>query len=517
MIDLAKQVPLPRVFEKFPFETTGGLPDILINGVIADSRRVQPGNLFVALSGGATDGHRYIPEAIQKGAAAIVGSEPMEGLSVPYIRVSEGRRALAYLAAGYYNFPARKLLVIGVTGTDGKTTTSNLIFSILRTAGLKVGMISTVNAVIGEQVLDTGFHVTTPDAPDVQRFLAEMVEAGLTHVILETTSHGLAQYRVGACEYDIGIVTNITHDHLDYHGTFTAYREAKARLFSGLAETAPKGFTAPKAAVLNRDDASFDYLAGISGAPVVSYGLMPKAEVTAEEVSQSRQGMSFVAAGKDFRFPVQSSLIGKFNVSNCLAAVTTTAAVLKIEPDIVQKGIAGSEKVAGRMELVEQGQDFIAIVDFAHTPNALRCALQTARELTHGRVIVVIGSAGLRDRAKRRMMGEVASELADMTILTAEDPRTEPLEAILAEMARGAVDLGGVEKESFWRIPDRREAIRFGVWSARPGDVLIACGKGHEQSMCFGELEVPWDDRTALRAALSERLHIPGPDMPSLP
>jgi UDP-N-acetylmuramoyl-L-alanyl-D-glutamate--2,6-diaminopimelate ligase len=343
------------------------------------------------------------------------------------------------------------------------------------------------------------------------------VEAGLTHAILETTSHGLDQYRVGACEFDAGIITNITHEHLDYHGTFEAYRAAKARLFSGLVDTQSKNFFAPKASVLNRDDASFDYLSKLSTAPVVSYGIMPKADVTAEEIRQGRQGLSFIAKGKGFRFPVASSLIGDFNVSNCLAALTATVVVLKIDPEHIQKGIAVLERVPGRMELIELGQEFTAIVDFAHTPNALSCALQTARRFTQGRLIAVFGAAGLRDRAKRRMMGEVSSELADMTILTAEDPRSESLEAILAEMAQGALDLGGREGESFWRIPDRGEAIRFGVWSARPGDVLIVCGKGHEQSMCFGATEYPWDDRTALRAALAERLHVQGPQMPYLP
>ncbi len=508
---------MQQIFERFPFEAHGEIPDIHVNGVVSDSRQVQPGNLFVALSGGSSDGHLYIPDAIHRGAAVVVGSQPLEPQAVPYIQVIEGRRALAYLAAGFYGFPARKLLMIGITGTDGKTTTINLIFSIFKAAGIRAGMISTVNAVIGETVQDTGFHVTTPDAPQVQRYLAEMVEAGLTHALIEATSHGLAQYRVDACEFDLGVVTNITHEHLDYHGTYEAYRSAKARLFTGLKDSDPKAFLAPKAAVLNRDDPSFDYLSSIAAAPVVSYGLMPGADVTAEEIRQSKQGLRFIASGKDFRFPVTSSLLGDFNVSNCLAALTVCKAVLKLEPDVIQKGIANLEGVPGRMEFIDLGQDFTAIVDFAHTPNGLRCALQTARKLTQGRVIAVFGSAGLRDQAKRRMMAEVSSELADITILTAEDPRTESLEAILADMAQGASDLGGVEGESFWRIPDRGEAIRFGVWSARQGDVVIACGKGHEQSMCFGTIEYAWNDRTALRAALAERLHVDGPQMPYLP
>ena len=446
----------------------------------------------------------------------VVGSQPLGSLSVPYIQVPESRQALAFLSAGFFDYPAHKLLVIGVTGTDGKTTTCSLINSILKAAGIKAGMITTVNAVIGDQVLDTGFHVTTPDAPDVQGYLAQMVEAGLTHVVLETTSHGLAQFRVEACEFDIGVVTNITHEHLDYHVTFEAYRAAKARLINRLADTPLKAFFTPKAAVLNRDDASFDYLSRLATAPVVSYGLMPNANVTAETVCQTRNGLRFVAAGENFHFTIASRLLGDFNVSNCLAALAA-ASVLKIEPEAVQQGIADLAGIPGRMEIADLGQDFTAIVDFAHTPNGLRCALQTARQLTKGRVIVVFGSAGLRDRAQRRMMAEVATELADISIFTAEDPRTESLEDILAEMAHGASDLGGVETETFWRIPDRREALRFGVWSARPGDVLIACGKGHEKSMCFGTTEYDWDDRTALLTALSERLHLDGPQMPYLP
>lgn len=517
MAESKRAVHLPQIFSRFPFETQGSIPDILISGVISDSRQVQPGDLFVALAGGNTDGHRYIPDAIQHGSAAVVGTQRLDNLAVPYIQVSDSRQALAHLSAGFFDYPARKMLMIGITGTDGKTTTANLIFSILRAAGLKAGLVSTVNAVIGEQVLDTGFHVTTPDAPDVQRYLAQMVDAGLTHAILETTSHGLAQYRVDACEFDVGVITNITHEHLDYHGTFEAYRAAKARLIRGLADTSPKAFFTAKTAVINRDDASFDYLSSIAGAPVISYGLMPKADVAAVDTRQTRQGLQFTAVAKGFRFPVASRLLGDFNVLNCLAALTTTAGVLGLDQGFIQQGIAGLKGVPGRMEVIDLGQEFTAIVDFAHTPNALRCALQTARQLTQGRVIAVFGSAGLRDRAKRRMLAEVSIELADLTILTAEDPRNEPLEGILAEMAQGAASLGGVEGESFWCIPDRGEAIRFGVWSARPGDVVIACGKGHEQSMCFDTIEYAWDDRTAMRAALAERLSLPGPGMPFLP
>jgi UDP-N-acetylmuramoyl-L-alanyl-D-glutamate--2,6-diaminopimelate ligase len=383
-------------------------------------------------------------------------------------------------------------------------------------------MISTVNALIGEQVVDTGFHVTTPEAPQVQDYLARMVAAGMTHVILEATSHGLAQQRLGACEFDMALVTNITHEHLDYHGSYQAYRESKGRLFTSLSETQPKQFNPPRGAVLNRDDSSYEYLAAITLTAQLSYGLDPRAEVRAEGVIAQADGLRFTALGRDlrgnaFRLPLSSPLVGSYNVWNCLAAVALAVGVMGLEPQAVQAGLVAYAGVPGRMEHIDLGQDFTVFVDFAHTPNALRRALEAARQLSSGRVIAVFGSAGLRDRLKRRMMAETSAELADLTVLTAEDPRSESLEAILAEMAIGAESRGGVEGQTFWRIPDRRDALRFAVRLARPGDLVIACGKGHEQSMCFGETEYPWDDRVALRAALAEFLNVTGPEMPFLP
>jgi UDP-N-acetylmuramoyl-L-alanyl-D-glutamate--2,6-diaminopimelate ligase len=527
-------VRLSGLVQNLPGESQPAFSDVEVSGINLDSRQVQPGSVFVALSGGGTDGHRYIQDAIRRGAVAVVGSQSLSGLSVPYFQVSDTRQALAILSAAYYEFPARKLTMIGVTGTDGKTTTCNLIHHILKAAGLQAGMISTVNAVIGDQVLDTGFHVTTPEAPDVQRYLAQMAAAGLTHVVLEATSHGLAQQRVKAVDFDIGVVTNITHEHLDYHGSYHEYRAAKGILFSDLEYTPHKAFNPPRGAVLNRDDSSYEYLAGLAKVRRVSYGLHAGANVRAEGISYRAEGLNFTAVGLDaqggeFRLPVASKLYGEFNVSNCLAAVAATLGVLGLDPSSVQEGIAALEGVPGRMEALELGQEFTAMVDFAHTPNALRVALLAVRQMlassstiqvsirAGGRIIAVFGSAGLRDRLKRRMMAETSIELADLSVFTAEDPRTESLAAILAEMAAGAQSRGGVEGKNFWRVPDRREALRFAVSIARPGDVVIACGKGHEQSMCFGETEYAWDDRVALRAALAERLGVPGPGMPFLP
>ncbi len=490
----------------------------MVTGIALDSRQVRPGNVFVALTGGSTDGHGYIPEAVQRGAVVIVGEKPMGGLAVPYLQVAHSREALACLAAAFYDLPARRLTVIGVTGTDGKTTTTNLIYRIMLDAGLRAGMISTVNAVIGDQELDTGFHVTTPEAPDVQNYLAQMVEAGITHVVLEATSHGLAQGRVTACDFDLGVVTNITHEHLDYHGTYEAYREAKGRLIASLADTPSKAQGNYRLAVLNRDDSSHDYLAQLVQQRV-SYGMHPQADLRGVEIEERADGLRFVAKGAGMRMAVSSPLLGEYNVSNCLAAIGATVSGLGLDPQAAQAAIANFTGISGRMERIDLGQDFLAIVDFAHTPNALKVALSAARKMVggRGRVIAVFGSAGLRDRMKRRMMAEISVEQADLTILTAEDPRTESLDKILAEMAAGAAGRGGVEGHTFWRVPDRGEAIRHALRIAKAGDVVIALGKGHEQSMCFGETEYKWDDRIAMRAALSELLAIRGPSMPYLP
>ena len=493
--------------------------DPAITGITLDSRQVEPETLFVAIKGLSRDGHAYISDAIARGAVAVMGTKPLGAMGVPYIWVREARPALAHLAAAFYDFPARDLTVIGVTGTDGKTTTSNYIYHILQAAGKRVGMISTVNAVIGNRVLDTGFHVTTPEAPDVQRYLSEMVAAGLTHVVLEATSHGLAQDRVAACDFDVGVVTNITHEHLDYHGSYEAYRAAKGRLITSLAESSFKPGQNLPAAVLNRDDQSYEYIQGLIRPSVrqISYGTDPEADLSASEIRGSSSGLRFLTTGPDFEMEMSTALLGSYNVYNALAALSATVMGLGVEPDAARSGVAALEGIPGRMESIDLGQDFLAIVDFAHTPNALRRALEAVRPMTTGRVIAVFGSAGLRDREKRRLMAEVSAQLADLTVLTAEDPRTESLDAILDEMAAGAEAQGGVEGETFWRVPDRGGAIRFALDLAQPSDVVIACGKGHEQSMCFGTKEYPWDDRTAMRAALADYLGIKGPEMPFLP
>ena len=482
-------------------------PDI--TRITADSRQVVPGALFVAYPGVSIDGHRFIADAIERRATAIIGEQPEQTAvkskaALPYIQVRDGREAFAWLNAAWHDFPARRLIMIGVTGTDGKTTTSNLIHAILTAAGLRAGLISTVNAVIGDRVLDTGLHTTTPDADDVQRYLAEMVNAGLTHCVLETTSHGLAQHRVTGCEFDLAVVTNITHEHLDVHGSLEAYRAAKGLLFTSLAEAANKGLR--KAAILNNDDSSNvylrDWIEQSGQVEIITYAIEQAAHWNAFDLRYGADAIHFNSISRGRPIEITTSLVGEYNVSNCLAALAATVDGLGVDPQAARSGIAALSGIPGRMERINEGQSFMALVDFAHTPNALDRAIAAARTMTDGRVIVVFGCAGLRDHEKRTLMGEVAGRAADKIIVTAEDPRTESLDAIMAATAQALIAQGRVEGVDFWRVPDRGAALAAACALARPGDVVLACGKGHEQSMCFGEVEYPWDDRAALRAAL---------------
>lgn len=504
------------------YQAPAGLGDPEITGLTADSRAVTAGSLFVAVPGEFFDGRRFIADAWARGAAAVVaeaGADLLPGVTA----VPDGREALGWLAAAWHGHPSRRLVLVGVTGTDGKTTTASLLHSILLAAGRRAGLISTVSAVIGDESLDTGFHVTTPDALETQALLARMAAAGLTHAVLEVTSHGLAQHRVTGCAFDVAVVTNITHEHLDFHKTYENYRAAKGRLFTSLLTSPAKPGVAGKTAVLNADDAACAYLAGLvepaPGVRRLAYGATPTADFWADAVRPAPSGTAFTVRGPDgLAQPVQTALVGAFNVANTLAAVAAAVGGLGVAPEAAAQGVAALPGVPGRMERLDLGQPFTAMVDFAHTPNALRRALTTARQLAPGgRLIAVFGSAGLRDVEKRRLMAQAAAELADVTILTAEDPRTEALADILEMMAGAARMQGAVEGQSFFRIADRGAALRLAVRLAQPGDLVLACGKGHEQSMAFGTTEYPWDDRTALRAALAERLGVPGPAMPYLP
>ena len=526
-----------------------GAADVRVTQVNADSRAVVAGSLFVAVQGGSSDGHRYIPAAIEQGAAAVVGTRTPADLMaagfappahVPYVRVTDSRRGLALAAAALENFPSTALTVIGVTGTDGKTTTCTLIEAILQAASAgDVGVITTIAARIGGVESETGLHVTTPDAPEVQRYLAQMVAAGCRYAVVESTSHGLDQARVAAVDFDVAVVTNITHEHIDYHGTRDAYVAAKAKLFRALYASPVKPGT-PRVAVVNADDdGSYGSLMAVldeesarlprlegTRVAVWAYGLRRDASaaraavaagelaVAITDVVESPQQTTATVVWSGGEFAVETALIGEFNLYNIAAAASATLA-LGVAPDTVRAGVRAMRGVLGRMERMGPtglpGQDFLAIVDFAHSPASLDVALKTLRPLvgehpdgSPGRLIAVFGSAGLRDRAKRRLMGEVSGRLADFTVITAEDPRTEDLGEINRAIA------GGVEVHApptaYTIVPDRSEAIQVAVDMALPGDVVAAFGKGHERSMCFGTVETPWSDQAAMTAALRRRL-----------
>jgi len=483
-----------------------GSPDVQITAPVEQSSlRLETGGVFVARKGLSVDGHDFIPQAIENGAAAIIGEHDIRDLSVPYVQVRDPQQSVGYLAAAYHDFPSRKLIVIGVTGTNGKTTTSTVIHHILqRISNGKAGYISTLAADLGDGLMDTGLHVSTPEAPEVQVYLARMVANELRYAVIEMTSHGLAQGRLNGVDIDVAVMTNITHEHLDFHGSFEAYRAAKVWMFEMLSKSYRKA-EIPKIAIINRDDPNYAFFTQPPADKTTLYGLSEQADFRAVDIHYTPDETKFYvmdAYGKRSP-PFRTKLNGAFNVSNCLAAIAVTLPLAGEYAPIVD-AIQSVTAVSGRMERIDEGQDFIAVVDFAHTPDALEKALQAARTMIaeDGHLIAVFGSAGLRDVAKRRLMAEISTKLADFTVLTAEDPRTESLDDILQTMAEGCIAQGGAEGETFVRVRDRGEALYVACQRAKAGDVVIACGKGHEQSMCFGTIEYAWDDRDALRAAL---------------
>ena len=493
--------PLPPAF---------AFDDVQITRLIEDSRVVQPGDCFIArMRAGYSDGHRFIPQAIAAGATLVIAQD---GISIPDLPddappiwlVPDTAIVLSWLAGAMYDFPGQHMTIIGITGTDGKTSITNILYDVLQAAELKSGMISTIKAVIGDREEPTGLHVSTPQAPEVQPLLRRMVDDGCTHCILESTSYGLLEHRADSALYDVAIISNVTHEHLDYHKTWDNYMAAKGRLFE-----LARGF-----GIANMDDASFEPVLNVSSIPIFSYGFEDGADVRASDVVFSAENTTFtttLTSGK--QLTIHSPLVGKFNIYNMLAAIAA-AEQLGISAEAIKQGIESVEIISGRMERISEGQPFLTIVDFAHTPNALAKAVEAARGMTYGRIITVFGSAGRRDVEKRRMMAEISQQHADLTILTAEDPRQEPLDQILQMMADGCLKHGGVEGETFWRIADRGRAIYHALTLATSDDLVLVCGKGHEQSMAFGNEELPWDDRAATRAAIAAFLkNEPMPDL----
>lgn len=488
-------------------EVTGPLTGA-VTAVTYSSDEVMPGTCFVAIAGRRTDGHAYIAEALARGATLVVGETPLPA-SFPvdrtYVRVVNSRRELGTLAAALYRHPSRRMEIIGITGTDGKTTTTNLIDAVLAASGRRTGLMSTVDFKIGATRQPNNSRFTTLEAPEVQRVLAQMADAGVESAVVETTSSGLELHRVWGVEYDIAVITNITSEHLEVHGTLENYWRAKAMLFEAVdpQHTKDLAVMAPRACVLNADDSSFEYLKPFCHAPILSYGIGGTADVRAEDVILEASGTRFRVCLPDGRdFEVHTPLVARFNVSNCLAALAV-GYLHGIAPEVLAEALATFGGVSGRMERIDSGQPFTVVVDYAHTAESLEKVLDVLRPVTQGRLIAVFGSAGDRDRVKRPAMGAVSARLSDFAVITDEDPREEDPASILREIAGGAEEAGARDGEQFVCVVGRREGIAEAFRRARPGDTVLLAGKGHEQSIVIGREKLPWDDRTVAREELA--------------
>jgi UDP-N-acetylmuramoyl-L-alanyl-D-glutamate--2,6-diaminopimelate ligase len=485
------------------------LAAIPVTGVTHDSRRVRPGDVFVAVPGAHHDGHDHAPEAVAKGASGLVLERAVPAPGVPQVLVRAARPALAAAAAWFEGDPSQRIGIVGITGTDGKTTTAYLVRSMLEACGLATGMLGTIDVVVGGRSLGNPGRSTTPEAPEVQAHLHAMADAGDRFGVVEATSHGLAQDRVGEVAWDVAVHTNVTHEHLEFHRTPDAYRAAKRRLFEALATNdanPDKGHG--KHAVLNLDDPwvhLFADAARAAGATLHGYGAAPgtPAVIRAVAVSEGAR-LEVLVRTTRWQAPVRLALAGTYNVHNALAAIGVGEA-LALDPVAMRAGLEALERVPGRMESVDLGQPFRVLVDYAHTPEALGRALDAVRPLAAaggGGLVCVFGSAGDRDIAKRPMMGRVAGERCRLVVVTDEDPRSEDRAAILDAIAEGAERAGKARGHDLLLIADRAAAIAEAMDQARPGDVVLLAGKGHERTIEMADGPVPWDESATAREAL---------------
>jgi UDP-N-acetylmuramoyl-L-alanyl-D-glutamate--2,6-diaminopimelate ligase len=464
-------------------------------GVAHDSRQAVPGWVFVALRGLKADGVTFAPQAIANGAAAVVAERaPAAPVGVPWIVVSDARLALAILADAFYGHPSRDMRVVGITGTNGKTTTSYLLSAIFEAAGVQCGLMGTVTYRIGAREVEA--TRTTPEAPEVQRMLRQMADEGCGACVMEVSSHALALRRVDGMHFAAGIYTNLTRDHLDFHADMEDYFAAKRRLFAMLPADAPS--------VINLDDPRGGALVDVAPNPI-TYAINRAADVSPGPLSYSLSGLTFEVRTPHGVVHVRSRLVGRPNVYNILAA-TAAAVALGLPLDAIERGLEGLAGVPGRFELASTGDDDITVVvDYAHTDDALRNLLETARPLAQHRLITVFGCGGDRDRSKRPLMGMVAARLSDVVVITSDNPRSEEPSRIIEEAKRGAQAEVRNGTPELLTIVDRREAIREAVRRAREGDVVLVAGKGHEKYQEIGGRVLPFDDVAVAREALAAR------------
>lgn len=475
---------LSELLSPLAFYQAKGECDIEITGIATDSRKVKPGNLFVALRGFTVDGHDFIQQAQEKGAVAYLVEEERDTPQVS-IRVSDTTRALAIVAAQFYGHPTSRLRLLGVTGTNGKTTVTHLVEQILNDAGHPTGIIGTIQMRMGEYVEEV--KNTTPDALELQRMFAIMLDKGATHACIEVSSHALEMGRVWGCDFITGIFTNLTQDHLDYHRTMENYRHAKSLLFSQLGNT--YNGKQQKFAVLNVDDSSTEQYRKMTAAQVITYGIDRDADVRALDISIGSGGTAFTLQTFKGVTKIQMKMIGKFSVYNVLAA--TAACLMEGVPlHQIKASIEKMAGVPGRFEPVDEGQDYAVVVDYAHTPDSLENVLTTAREFTKGKLYCVVGCGGDRDRTKRPIMAQIASRYADHTIFTSDNPRSESPQAILEDMVQGLKNEAG----SFECIVDRKQAIERSIALANSGDCIVIAGKGHETYQIINGQVLDFDD-----------------------
>ncbi|MGH7414198.1 MAG: UDP-N-acetylmuramoyl-L-alanyl-D-glutamate--2,6-diaminopimelate ligase [Candidatus Rokuibacteriota bacterium] len=496
-------VPTPALLEALPDKTVLGTLPLTVTGIAYDSRKLAAGELFVAIPGFKDDGRRFAADAVGRGAAVVVaeGADPLPGSATARILVPSSREALARLADAYHDHPSRRLTVVAITGTNGKTTTSLLVEALLGAGGRPTGVIGTIQYRVGSQAEPAG--QTTPEALELQSLLARMVRAGVGGAAMEVSSHALALHRVDGIALDVAVFTNLTQDHLDFHRTIEAYRDAKARLFALLAASRkPK-----RAAVVNTDDPAGAAMLGAAaadpGVRPITFGLHGPAELRPRRWESGVDGTRLEVVSSRGPIDIASPLVGEHNVMNLLGAVGVGLA-LDMEPGQIGETLSRVATVPGRFERVEAGQPFLVVVDYAHTPDALERVLTTARKLlgAGGRLGVVFGCGGDRDRGKRPIMGGIAARLADRAWVTSDNPRSERPEAILAEIETGIPPEAAGRHES---TADRRRAIEAAVGWGREGDVVVIAGKGHETYQIIGAETLDFDDREVARAALRER------------
>lgn len=472
-----------------------------LRGLAYHTDQVKPGYVFFCLQGKHADGHDYIPAALQAGAVAVVMEQERQAGAAVKIRVPSVRLALALAAELFYGSPAQELRLVGVTGTNGKTTTTHLVDEILRAWGKKTALLGTIKYRIGGENLPV--LATTPEAPDLQKMLRSMCDQGVEYAVMEVSSHALEQHRVSGCDFNTAVLTNITEDHLDFHLNFERYLAAKGKLFSQLGGSFCKG-TAPRFAVLNWDDPNCDYFLRQVTVQAVCYGIQDGADVRASKIKISGEGASYRLDTPWGRGEFQLKLTGVFSVYNALAA--TTAALLEgVDLALIRDVLARVSGVPGRFERVDAGQDFLVIVDYAHTPDGLENILKTARQFVRKKIITIFGCGGERDRSKRPVMGRIAGHYSDYCILTSDNPRGEDPWQIIGEVEEGLKE--NKKAGSGYTIqPDRYEAIKLGIELARPDDMVIIAGKGHENYQIFSDYTIPFSDRDVAVELIRERL-----------